>query len=128
MRRRTPTIATKLAAPDHIKFDQFCRLEGKTKTEVAREAIRYYMKTRESELLDEQQSPLEKRLLKMENRFASLLVKLGVGIFATEHLLWSRMGEDERGQLFSECYASGVKKMRSKLRPEEDELREQTGS
>lgn len=127
MRRRTPTIATKLAAPDHIKFDQFCRLEGKTKTEVAREAIRFYMNTRESELLAEQQSPLEKRVLKIENRFASLLVKLGVGIFTIESLLWSRIAEDDRGRLFSECYASGVKKMRSKLKPEEDDLREQTG-
>lgn len=128
MRRRTPTIATKLAAHDHIKFDQLCRVEGKTKTEVAREAICYYMNARELEIRDEQQSALEKRLLKMENRLATLLVKLGVGIFAMEHLFWSRIDSEERGNLFSECYVSGVKKMHSKLRPEEDDLRANTGS
>lgn len=103
-------------------------MDGKTKTEVAREAICYYMYARESEIRDEQQSVLEKRLSKMENRLASLLVKLGVGIFAMEHLFWSRIDPEERGKLFSECYIGGVKKMRSKLRPEEDDLRADAGS
>jgi hypothetical protein len=55
MRRRTPTIATKLSAIDFIKFEAFCRMEGKTKTEIAREAILLYMKVRESDTIDEHQ-------------------------------------------------------------------------
>jgi hypothetical protein len=63
----------------------------------------------------------------MENRMAGLLVKLGVGIFALEHLFWTRTDPDDRQKLFYECYVSGVKKMQSKLQPEEENLRTQTG-
>lgn len=126
MRRRTPTIATKLSAIDHIKFEAFCRMEGKTKTEIARDAILHFMKIRESERKDEHQDALEKRLHKLENRLAGILVKQGIAISALEHLFWSRTDPDVRPKLFSECYLNGVKGMRSKLQPEED-LRTQTG-
>jgi len=36
-------------------------MEGRTKTEVARDAILYYMKTKEAERLDEHQAAIEKR-------------------------------------------------------------------
>ena len=127
MRRRTPTIATKLSAFDHMKFDAFCRMEGKTKTEVARDAILHFMNYRESEIRNEHQSALEQRVHKMENRLAGILVKLGVCLFGLEHLLWTRTDPEERLKLFSDCYVSGVKKMRSKLQPEEEDLRSRTG-
>jgi len=125
--RRTPTIATKLAAVDHNKFEQFCRMEGRTKTEVARDAILYYMKTKEAERLDEHQAAIEKRFHKMENRLAGLLVKLGVGIYGLEHLFWTRTDDDIRKKLFHECYVSGVRKMHDKLKPEEEDLRTTAG-
>lgn len=125
--RRTPTIATKLAAVDHNKFEQFCRTEGRTKTEVAREAILYYMKVRQAEQLDEREAALEKRFHKMENRLAGLLVKLGVGIYGLEHLFWTRTDDEIRKKLFHECYVSGVRKMHDKLKPEEEDLRKTAG-
>ncbi|HEY9678893.1 MAG TPA: hypothetical protein V6C76_12870 [Drouetiella sp.] len=88
MRRRTPTIATKLSAIDHIQFEQFCRMEGKTKTETAREAILYYMKAKEAGQLNEHQSEMVLRLKKMEERFSGLLVKLGIGIFLK---VWAKL-------------------------------------
>ncbi|CAN5426924.1 hypothetical protein BH10CYA1_BH10CYA1_59490 [soil metagenome] len=123
MRRRTPTISTKLAAIDHIKFEEFCRMEGKSKTEIARKAILLYMRLRDTEQLNDHQSALEKRVEKMENRHASLLVKIGIGVYALMHLLWTRTDEDVRPKLFAECWAEGIKQMRAKLRPEEESLR-----
>lgn len=124
MRKRTPTIATKLAAVDHIEFEQFCRLEGKTKTEVAREAILYYLKSKKVSNIDEHESEALKYLRKMDKRFSALLVKLGIGIYGTEYLLWTRTDSDKRAKLFSDCYMSGVQKMRAKLRGDEEELRQ----
>jgi len=128
VRKRTPTIATKLATADFNKFEQLCRTEGKTKTEVARKAILYYMEAKEADLVDERESALEKRFHKMENRLAGLLVKLGVGIYGLEHLFWTRTEEERRKNLFHECYVSGVRKMHDKLRPEEEDLRKGTGA
>src|SRR5271165_912637 len=107
-RKRTPTLATKLASADYVKFEQLCRMEGKTKTEVTREAILYYMRAKERDQVDERESALEKRFHKIENRLAGLLVKLGVGIYGLEHLFWTRTDEEGRKKLFHECYMSGV--------------------
>jgi len=128
VRKRTPTIATKLAAADFNKFEQLCRVEGKTKTEVAREAILYYMGAKEAEAINERESELEQRFHKMENRLAGLLVKLGVGIYGLEHLFWTRTDDEVRKKLFHECYVSGVRKMHDKLKPEEEDLRKGAGA
>lgn len=125
--KRTPTIATKLAAVDHIKYEQFCRADGRTKTEVAREAILWYMKAKEQEMLDARETALEKRLRKMEDRMAGLLVKLGVGVYGLEHLFWTRTDEGVRKKLFEECYVAGVRKVKTKLRPEEEDLKKNGG-
>lgn len=127
MRKRTPTIATKLAAIDHIKFEQFCRVQGKTKTEIAREVILFYLQAKTAENIDEHQCALEKRLQKMENRISGLLVKLGIGLYGLEHLLWLRTDSEVRSKIFAECYTSGVNKMRTKLKDSEEELRQAMG-
>lgn len=124
MRKRTPTIATKLAAIDHIEFEQFCRLEGKTKTEIAREAILFYLKSKKLSNIDEHEREVLKYLHKMDKRFSALLVKLGIGIYGTEYLLWTRTDSDKRAKLFSDSYISGVQKMRAKLKDNEQELRQ----
>lgn len=125
--RRTPTIATKLVASDHVKFEQLCRMEGKTKTEIARKAILEYMERQEKGIADERESKLEARLRKMEDRLAGILVKLGIGIFKMDHLFWLRSDKEIRRDLFKECYVAGVRRMREKLSKQEEELRAQSG-
>jgi len=126
--RRTPTIATKLVAGDHVKFEQLCRMEGKTKTEIARKAILEYMERKEKGVTDERESKVEARLRKMEDRLAGILVKLGIGIFKMDHLFWMRTDKEVRRELFKECYVAGVRRMREKLSKQEEELRGQTGT
>lgn len=127
-RKRTPTVATKLAPADYIKYEQVCRLEGKTKTEIARKAILDYMERREKAVSDERESKLEARLRKMEDRIAGLLVKLGIGIYKMDHLFWTRADKEIRRELFKECYVAGVRRMREKLSQDEEALRAQAGT
>lgn len=126
--RRTPTIATKLVASDHIRFEQFCRMEGRTKTEIARKAILEYMERKEKGIADERESKLEARMRKMEDRLAGILVKLGIGIFKMDHLFWMRSDKEIRRELFKECYVAGVRRMRERLSKQEEDLREQAGT
>ena len=125
--RRTPTIATKLAAVDHIKYEQFCRMEGMTKTEVARKAILEYMMQREQVMTDERESKLVARVKHMEDRLAGLLVKLGIGIYKLDHLFFLRTDKEMRRELFKECYVAGVRRMRDKLSKDEEDLRQSSG-
>jgi hypothetical protein len=126
-KKRTPTIATKLAPVDHERYEQFCRMKGKTKTEMARAAILFYMEHNEDEFFRERDSLIEQRLKSMEDRFGGLMSKIGVGVFGLEHLFWTRTEQDLRKQLFQDCYVAGVRKMRNKLKPEEEDLRRGSG-
>jgi hypothetical protein len=122
--KRTPTIATKLHPADHIKFEQFSRLEGKTKTELARDAILHYMRSRETDLTDERDSLLEKRLKKMEDRIASLLVKVGLDTATLYALFWTRSERETRRELFQDCYAMAVKRMKKRLGEQGEQLKQ----
>lgn len=119
---RRPTVETKLSEPDFVRFEQLCRLEDKTKTELAREAIRFYMDQKENQLLDERESALEQRIKKMEDRIAKLIIKVGLDVGTLHQLFWSRSDKDSRDELFTECYISAVQRLQNKLSNQEDEL------
>ncbi len=119
---RRPTVETKLSEDDFVRFEQLCRLEDKTKTELAREAIRYYMDHRENALLTDRESAVEQRIKKMEDRIAKLIVKVGLDVGTLHQLFWSRSDEDGRDELFTECYISAIRRLKNKLSSQEQEL------
>ena len=120
--KRTPQIVTRVAPSVFMEFDKLCRLEGKTKSELARKAITWYVENQELLLSNERDSALEQRLKKMENRIASLLVKVGIEVCSQGHLFWTRTEKEIRRELFKDCYAAGVRRMKNKLKDDEDQL------
>ena len=122
--RRTPQISTRLAGADFIAFELLCRLEGKTKTELARKAIQYYIANHEKELVDEKEGPIAQSLKSIEDRLAGILVKVGIEVCSMNHLMWTRSDPEIREELFAECRSAGVKQMKNKLNKDEEGLRE----
>lgn len=116
------SLATKISKSDQLRLEQICQLENKTKAEVLREALRYYMDRKETNLLDERDSLLEKRIKRMEDRLASLMVKVGLDVGTLHQLFWSRADQDGRDELFTQCYISAVKRLKKKLNPDEKNL------
>jgi hypothetical protein len=120
--RRTPQIVTRLAPSTYLDFEKLCRLEGQTKSELARRAITWFIENQEQLMSNERDSVLEKRLKKMEDRIAKLLVKVGIEVCSQGHLFWTRTEREIRRDLFKECYAAGVRRMKNKLADDEDKL------
>jgi len=125
--RRTPRVETRLAPQDFIDFDQICRIEGKTRSEMVRKAIQFYVSNHEKQKREPEESILDKRLKRMEDRIAGLLVKLGIGVYKLDHLFWLRSDKEIRRELFKDCYVAGVRRMREKLNKDEEELRQSSG-
>lgn len=73
--KRTPSIQIRLAPNDQIKFDLCCRLSGKNRNELARQAILYYMDRRDSDETQVAETPYAERLKKVEDRVAAILAK-----------------------------------------------------
>lgn len=123
--KRTPRIETRLAPEDFSNFDQLCRSEGKTRSEMAREALRWFMANYQRARQEKIETPLERRLRKMEDRIAALLVRNGLDIGTMYALMWSRTDEATRKALFKEMRVRAIKRMKEQLTPEEQDLKKQ---
>lgn len=73
--KRTPSIEIKLAPSDWMQFDLACRLNGKTRGEMARFAIQHFLASQNNEATEAKESPLEQRLKRIEDRLAALTAK-----------------------------------------------------
>ncbi len=114
--KRLPTIATKLRAVDLSRFETACALSGKTKTELAREAILKYLDELESGQTAARDSQIEKRLKAIEDRYAGLLVRVGLDVGTLVALMSSRIQDPkQRRELMDNCYRTSVKHFNKKL-------------
>jgi histidinol phosphatase-like PHP family hydrolase len=113
--KRTPKIATKLQPADHQRFEIACNLTGKTKTELAREAILRYIDQIERGQTESHDSKIEKRLKAMEDRYASLLVRVGLDVGTLVALMSSRIPAKDRRELMDTCYKVSVQHFNKKL-------------
>jgi hypothetical protein len=104
-----------LQAADHGRFEMACSLTGKTRTEVARTAILRYLDELESGQLATRDGKIEKRLKAMEDRYASLLVRVGLDVGTLVALMSSRIPAKERRELMDNCYKASVQHFNKKL-------------
>lgn len=104
-----------LAEPERKKLDHLHRTTGKTKSEIAREAIRFYLDNYERLQTAEKESPLERRLKKMEDRLAALMARTAIDVGTVYTLLWHRSDGEDRKELFSACYTQAIDRLKKKL-------------
>lgn len=75
---RTPQIQTRLSRHDNARLDRFCEANKKTKTEVTRDAIRWYLDNWEHLQNTERDTLYVNELRKMTDRIAALLSPMRV--------------------------------------------------
>ena len=86
--KAVPPVQLRLSASDFARFDKVCRQNGKTRTEQVRIVVRDWLDKQESEIFEERENELEKRLKKIKDHMASLLVRLGVDVNTPYFMLW----------------------------------------
>lgn len=104
-----------LAEPERKKLDHLHRTTGKTKSEIAREAIRFYLDNYERLQTEEKETPLERRLKKMEDRLAALMARTAIDVGTVYTLLWHRSDGEDRKDLFNACYTQAIDRLKKKL-------------
>jgi hypothetical protein len=92
-----------------------CTQSGRSKTEFAREAILRYLDELERGQVDVRETKIEKRLRLMEERYASLMVRVGLDVGTLVALMSSRVPEKERRELMDNCYRTSVRHFNKKL-------------
>ena len=127
--RKTPQtkkLETRLATQDLKRFEQLVVSTGKSRPQLLREAMLEYMDRQEQGVIDERESRLEKRLKAIEDRYASLLVRVGLDVGTTLALLSSRIDPKQRRQLLDNCYKTSVQHFNKKLEGAARDLKQRT--
>jgi len=116
--RRTPRLETRVVPETLAKFEQLCLAEKKTKTQLVREAILFYLDHRSKTEVRKQEEEQASRLEKIANRICGLLYKVGVESGAVARFIYE-MGDDEERDTFEECHEKAVQHMRNRMTAED---------
>lgn len=122
---RTPTLIFRLHPQDQIRLDELCRLEGKKRPALVREAVTWYLDNKDRLAEDRMQSKMDRRLRRMEDRLAGLLAKANLDLGTVVQILFSKMGgtQQEKEAAFKKARGQAVRRLKTKL-TEDAELEE----
>ncbi|HEY9684284.1 MAG TPA: hypothetical protein V6C86_22080 [Oculatellaceae cyanobacterium] len=122
---RTAAISYRLTSVDQARLDEICKQEKKTRPEVTRDAMLWYLDNRERLSEDMRQSELVKLLRNSVNRIAGLIAKGNLDTGTILQIFYSRMGgsEEEKAAAFKKARKQSVTRLKMKLQ-EEAELAE----
>lgn len=122
--KQTPLITTRLNQLDNDRFEQLCVSTGKTRTQVAREALLLFIdgatKLEEGAIRD----ALAERIRKMEDRIAALLARVSMDIGIVDQVLWIRSDPNERERVWSAAAKFASNRLHRKLTGGDKEIKE----
>jgi hypothetical protein len=98
--KRISPFQIRLSSDDQMRFEAACLKSKKSRTDVAREAIKFWLDHKDATEKAVQESQIEQRLSKMEDHMAGLLVKLGIDVNTLYFMLWDRSDPQTRMPLW----------------------------
>jgi hypothetical protein len=108
-----------LVDKDQKRLDALAQKDGKTKTELAREALLWYLERRENEQNLERDSAYARSINEMTNRICGMLARQGTALGVLYEVTWRSL-PDEQSKMAFEGIVNEVKgKQRKRL--DEDE-------
>ena len=116
---------------DYDRIKDFAAKSERPLSDIMREAVLQYIdkeRAREDDAyfvsrMRERDKIISDSLKSIENRFALLMVRLGIDVESLYMLGWSlTANQPNRKQLFEDCYDQGVKRFRRKLKGLEREM------
>lgn len=124
--RKTSTvkIQTQLGPVDQERFDQVVASQKRPSAEVARAAIRHYLDYCDTLPAERQETKIERRLKRLEDRLAGLLARLGLDVGIIYQFLWIQSNPETRAELFNKCFKASKDRLSGKLDVIEDEFKE----
>jgi len=118
-----PKVETKLRREDFLRVDGLAKVEGKTKSEVVREAVLHYLEYKEQKRNEERDGAIAKEIEAMTNRICAMLARQGRQIATVFELTYTNMGRTKGGAAEFEAAATKAnQKMSRHVQKEEREM------
>jgi len=122
--KQVPPLQFRLLEEDQKKFEELCRVKNKKRTELAREAVVWYLTHQDKLVADSRETLLEKRMRKMEERIAALQARTAIDVGMIYHLIYRNMDVSKRDDVIAWAYNSSVQRLRKKLTGEAADIKE----
>ena len=121
-----PTLETKVTREDFIRVDRLAQAEGRSKSEILREALLQYLERKDAPVAAAREAETVKAINAMTNRICAMLARQGAAVGTLYELTWMNLGKDKAAQTqFHEALTKAKQKMRTRLEKDEKELAEQ---
>ena len=124
-RKFKPTVETKLAQADSNRVAELARAEGKTKSEVVREAVLWYLDHKEELANRDRETQIAKEIKAMTDRVCGMLARQGAALGTLYELTWMSLPNEDARELFRAAVTTAKQKMRNRLEKDERDLAEQ---
>ena len=101
-----------LTSGEHKRLEALSQIDGKSKSELGREALQWYLDQRENEQSADRESVYAKSLKEMTNRICGMLARQGTALGVLYDLAWHSMRDEEERRFFDNV----VKEVKSRTR------------
>jgi hypothetical protein len=120
---RTKLLTTRLCRADLERFEALVKARNIKATELAREALVFYLDNHPGGAQALQENKIERRLKSIEDRYASLLVRIGIDVATMAALMSSRIAAGQRKETMEVAYRVATKHFNKKLEGVAQELK-----
>lgn len=118
-----PKLETKVRREEFQKVSALAALEGKTKSEVVRDAVLFYLAAKEDEGYQARESALAKEIEAMANRVCAMLARQGRQVGTIFELTYSQMSRTADGKAsFESAATTASQKMARSVQKDERDL------
>lgn len=107
-----PRVETKLTREDFKKVDELAMMENKTKSEVVRDAVLWYLENQEQIRNEERETVTAKSIDAMTNRVCAMLARQGRLIATLFELTYANMSQTEAGK---EAFNTALSRAKQKM-------------
>lgn len=126
-RKFDPKIETRVRREEFRKVEELAKEEGKSKSEVLREALLWYLDNREQLKNQDRETLTVKAINAMSNRLAAMIARLSRIDGTLFELTYASMNTTDEGKAaFEAALAKAKQKMANSLDQDERELAEKT--
>jgi len=117
-------IDTYLSGIDHERFMTVCKLKRKTRSEIAREAILWYLEFQDQGKENKIESELSRNIKNMTDRICGMLARQGAQTGTLYELAWQNHAENQIQERFIAAANLVKGKMRKRLEDDEKAIAE----
>jgi hypothetical protein len=123
-KKKDPRIETRLSQDDMLRFETLSAAVKQSKSDLAREAIRWYLNNRESIVNKQKNDELTLAIRSMTDRVCGMLARQGAQVGTLFELAWQTHVENNVEERFISATNLVKQKMRNRLTEDERALSE----